>query len=839
MTDDRYNFGRDVLGPVVALYLLRLYGHAVYFEEKLDAKILFMSRAGIRIRRALETFVRSARLKPLTNADYLWASRFLIAKGTWRRSPDQTLQLILSEFPHGTVGDIVNALFRHNGVPSKIATDPALQRPSGDLVSIVGSSEPLGKTINGALGQDSEAFERYIESLLSHNPRALIVDTGWQATSQRLLAQAFPQADWWGAYFGRIISPDPTKNFDPARVIGLMFNAGKYDPLKPETCLVESRHLIESLFEPHAPSVERILINTNGAAQSPEIDAILADAPTKQSDPLFCGVLDYLDELPHGSGIGALTHEAGTCWKQLAEVIIYPTRKNVNMLRSIERSADFGRNLKVPIVFAAEDRHQWDKPELRVKESLWPSGQIALEYPPEMARVMQSKLHGPSSAIASRLSPRPFLTSTRRGRPAVAVITRTLDRPMFLRRAIESVHSQTFKDFVHVVVNDGGDPELAKSVIAEMTGTGGRVPAGGRNLSVDERNIILVDNVVNRGMEAASNIAIAACESDYIVIHDDDDTWEPTFLERTVSFLDDSKNHLYGGVITKSTYVSEEVTGSGIAIHGRSPYNEWLDSINIMELAQGNVFPPIAFVFRRDVYDNIGRFDERFPVLGDWDFNVRFLAQTDIGIVPEYLANYHHRDRGDITSFGNSVISGRSKHLEFASVVRNKLTRTSVGGQEGSLGALLGIGLHFQDLLRTSRESLAILRTLKTGNTAHLAAQSSESENELAKYKAALEVLASLVNSGDTSTLREIGLRPPNLFGLRRRSHGKISVGQLADRLLSSTRSSSFGVPDSFSEARYLAANPDVAESVRRGVFRSGWEHYTRHGRTENRPLTS
>ena len=41
--------------------------------------------------------------------------------------------------------------------------------------------------------------------------------------------------------------------------------------------------------------------------------------------------------------------------------------------------------------------------------------------------------------------------------PSVAVITRTKDRTVLLRRAIESVIRQTFGDWVHVIVNDGGN----------------------------------------------------------------------------------------------------------------------------------------------------------------------------------------------------------------------------------------------------------------------------------------------------------------------------------------------------------------------------------------------
>ena len=46
----------------------------------------------------------------------------------------------------------------------------------------------------------------------------------------------------------------------------------------------------------------------------------------------------------------------------------------------------------------------------------------------------------------------------------VAVITRTRNRALLLRRAARSVERQTFRDFSWVVVNDGGDGEEVKPV---------------------------------------------------------------------------------------------------------------------------------------------------------------------------------------------------------------------------------------------------------------------------------------------------------------------------------------------------------------------------------------
>lgn len=45
-------------------------------------------------------------------------------------------------------------------------------------------------------------------------------------------------------------------------------------------------------------------------------------------------------------------------------------------------------------------------------------------------------------------------------------------------------------------------------------------------------------------------------------------------------------------------------------------------------------------------------------------------------------------------------------------------------------------------------------------------------------------------------------------------------------------------VPLAFDEAYYLEANPDVRAAVEDKIFRSGYEHYTKHGKAEGRSPT-
>ncbi len=243
----------------------------------------------------------------------------------------------------------------------------------------------------------------------------------------------------------------------------------------------------------------------------------------------------------------------------------------------------------------------------------------------------------------------------------VAVITRTKDRTILLQRALQSVLKQTFKDFIWVVVNDGGEKEAVDTVAAEAESKG-----------VEVR---VLHHRQSKGMEAASNAGIRCCGSEYIVIHDDDDSWEAEFLEKTVKFLDNEP--LFAGVITHTLWVNEVIENNCPVTTSSYGFNTRLKSVYFMEMLMANNFPPISFLYKRDIYNKIGGYNETLPVLGDWDFNIRFLKEADIGVVPELLALYHHRNTiTDIVDpYGNSVHAGMSKHIRYDAVLRNHYLR--------------------------------------------------------------------------------------------------------------------------------------------------------------------
>ncbi|MFA7606891.1 MAG: glycosyltransferase family 2 protein [Rhodocyclaceae bacterium] len=291
----------------------------------------------------------------------------------------------------------------------------------------------------------------------------------------------------------------------------------------------------------------------------------------------------------------------------------------------------------------------------------------------------------------------------------VAIVTRTKNRAILLRRAIDSVLSQNFQEWTHVIVNDGGDPAPVDQLVDEY-----------RTRYQDRVQVI--HNPHSLGMEAASNVGINASRSEYIVIHDDDDSWKPTFLERCVAYLDDPPAALdtpIRGVITHTTRILEHLDEHGVTVKSQEPFNDWMKGVSLYRLAASNCFPPISFVFSRSAMEEVGAFRETLPVLGDWDFHLRFAQRYEIGLIREALANYHHRLQITEGVYGNSVVAGDDKHRRYEHLYRNDLLRADLQAGRIGLGYLVATADGFErvhsqfSILETVISRLSRVRLLR------------------------------------------------------------------------------------------------------------------------------
>jgi glycosyltransferase involved in cell wall biosynthesis len=97
----------------------------------------------------------------------------------------------------------------------------------------------------------------------------------------------------------------------------------------------------------------------------------------------------------------------------------------------------------------------------------------------------------------------------------VSVVLCTFNRAGFLKAAVESVLSQTYRDFELIVIDDHSD-DATPRVLAEI---------------FDSR-VFVIRNPENLGIAKSRNIALKRSVGELLAVIDSDDIWEPAKLEK-------------------------------------------------------------------------------------------------------------------------------------------------------------------------------------------------------------------------------------------------------------------------------------------------------------------
>lgn len=815
-----HSIGYELLGPVVHRWLLGLEQHVAFFGDG-DTRFLFCARAGVRIKELYKIYIEGRGRSIPDNMRTLWVSRLALCKGLYSSEPNRVAKIIEVEYQAQSIRTIIQGLLRH--APEILQrcdlTSKDLDADAHNFGGWLTSKSSTARLIGDYLEQSSRAFNSNLDSILSGSSKAVLIDSGWQGTGQSLLHHGRPDVDWYGLYIGRILTPSHDHTITD-RVIGLLFQAESFDPKKPETAVTLHRHLFETLLEPNAPSIEEVIGGPCDNVAKAQIAANKAAEVDQEQDRIFLMVREYLRDHTNLEPAEILSrHQAAM--PKLARILANPSRQEALSIFAKDRSADFGKDLHVPVLISDGDAKNlpphYANRDNRIQHSLWPQGQIALEFDGKLRTDLQLRATGLTddtsyfdfAADNSEISVPLAHDADLPERPLVAIITRTKNRPLLLKRAAESVAHQTYDNYLWVIVNDGGDEDVVRDVIDTC--------------SVDRRRIRLVSNTHSLGMEAASNAGVSHSDSDYVIIHDDDDTLHPDFLKKTVEYLESPAGKRYGGVVTGSDYVSEEVRGDSVIEHSRTPYMSWVRNIQLAELMAQNLFAPIAFAYRRKIYDEIGGYNPELPVLGDWYFNLEFVLRADIKILPETLAYYHHRDQGDSSRSGvysNSVIGGQSKHEEFASVCRNMFLRQYANKNAVAAGL---VGAYYAADLRHRLDRLVPMRTPQQRHQTQNIPESSLDQvfDEADRLWLLSQVLHWRKSSIRTFAKRSLSVQLDSSFE------------ELADIIR--TNKLRVSTPASFDDELYLRNNPDVQTAVKAGVFQTGFQHYVSSGRTELR----
>ncbi len=203
--------------------------------------------------------------------------------------------------------------------------------------------------------------------------------------------------------------------------------------------------------------------------------------------------------------------------------------------------------------------------------------------------------------------------------PKVSVIIPTYNRCELLREALASVFAQTYRDFELIVVDDGSNDDTAV-VVQEFAG-------------------VRYVWQPHRGVSAARNYGVALSEGAWVAFLDSDDLWQPRKLERQIAFVA-AHPHV------QICHTEELWLRHGIRVNPQQKHRKPTGDIFAPSLARCLVSPS-SVMLRRELFVQVGGFDERLPACEDYDLWLRIAVRLPVYLIdtPLVIKRGGHADQ--------------------------------------------------------------------------------------------------------------------------------------------------------------------------------------------------
>ena len=194
--------------------------------------------------------------------------------------------------------------------------------------------------------------------------------------------------------------------------------------------------------------------------------------------------------------------------------------------------------------------------------------------------------------------------------PSISAVIPTLDRRYTLPRTLDSVLNQTLPPD-EIIVVDNGSTDGTSSM-----------------LKTNYPDVICLQEV-KRGVSAARNKGILCANGVWIALLDSDDTWHPSKLEEQLKANRNKPGHRL--IHTDEQWYKRGKRVNQLMKHKKRGGYIFKDCLKLCCIS------PSSALIEKNLFQNIGQFDEDLPVCEDYDLWLRVSAQEPILYVDQPL----------------------------------------------------------------------------------------------------------------------------------------------------------------------------------------------------------
>lgn len=200
----------------------------------------------------------------------------------------------------------------------------------------------------------------------------------------------------------------------------------------------------------------------------------------------------------------------------------------------------------------------------------------------------------------------------------VSVIIPTWNRRKYLPRAIQSVLIQQDVSFEIIVVDDGSTDGTALMIRQEFPSV----------------TYLFQEN---RGPAAARNSGLKHANGEWIAFLDSDDVWKPGKLRVQLDFF--QRYPEFKICQTEEIWIRRERRVNPMKKHRKFGGQIFEKCLPLC------IVSPSAVMIHRNIFDDVGLFDESYPACEDYELWLRIAARYPIGLVKKpYIIKYGGHD---------------------------------------------------------------------------------------------------------------------------------------------------------------------------------------------------
>ena len=274
--------------------------------------------------------------------------------------------------------------------------------------------------------------------------------------------------------------------------------------------------------------------------------------------------------------------------------------------------------------------------------------------------------------------------------PLVSIVLPTWNRSHLLEGALAGILQQTYKNFEIIVADDGSTDDTPQTMARLLK-------------KFNDPRFRFLRSEKHVGGAAIRRMAMQEAKGEYIASQDDDDFWEPAFLEEQVRNLE-SLPHEYGLSYVAYWRCLSETKKVLMPSKHISPQSGDLYGGPILK---NNYFPFQTGVFRREVLETIGYPDDELLALSDWDMWIRIAKKYKIAHIDKPLFTWNYTPKSNTRDPQKIwlVINARKRILE---KFREDIVRFGYFGDH--MSRLADLLIQAGDLAQARRYLLAGIR---------------------------------------------------------------------------------------------------------------------------------